>query len=147
MSPPLLIVYSLFNRSYILDLQAGNSFVEHLLNAGFDVYLLDFGIPDERDAGNTLDDYADEYLPAAVERVRQVAQEEQVNMLGYCFGGLKRADGGAVKDLNDFPHVDPDQWEEQREIIEEAFYFALEGLQRASGNAADKEYRTVRKAA
>jgi polyhydroxyalkanoate synthase len=87
-SPPLLIVYSLFNRSYILDLQPGNSFVEHPLNAGFDVYLLDFGIPDERDAGNTLDDYADEYLPAAVERVRQVAQVEQINMLGYCFGGV-----------------------------------------------------------
>ena len=47
-SPPLLIFYSLFNRSYILDLQAGNSFVEHLLNAGFDVYLLDFGIPGAR---------------------------------------------------------------------------------------------------
>jgi polyhydroxyalkanoate synthase subunit PhaC len=87
-SPPLLIVYSLFNRSYILDLQPGNSFVEHLLNAGFDVYLLDFGIPDERDAGNTLDDYADEYLPAAVERVREVSHDEQVNMLGYCFGGV-----------------------------------------------------------
>jgi polyhydroxyalkanoate synthase subunit PhaC len=87
-SPPLLIVYSLFNRSYILDLQPGNSFVEHLLNAGFDVYLLDFGIPDERDAGNTLDDYADDYLPAAVERVRQVSQDEQVNLLGYCFGGV-----------------------------------------------------------
>ncbi|MFL6084304.1 MAG: alpha/beta fold hydrolase [Mycobacterium sp.] len=87
-SPPLLIVYSLFNRSYILDLQPGNSFVEHLLNAGFDVYLLDFGIADERDAGNTLDDYADEYLPAAVDRVCQVSHEERVNMLGYCFGGV-----------------------------------------------------------
>ena len=86
-SPPLLIIYSLFNRSYILDLRPGNSFVEHLLNAGFDVYLLDSGIPDERDAANTLDDYADDYLPAAAERVRQVSQDEQVNMLGYCFGG------------------------------------------------------------
>src|SRR6476620_4578119 len=44
-SPPLLIVYSLFNRSYILDLLPGNSFVEHLLNAGFDVYLLDWASP------------------------------------------------------------------------------------------------------
>jgi poly[(R)-3-hydroxyalkanoate] polymerase subunit PhaC len=87
-SPPLLIVYSLFNRSYILDLQPANSFVEHLLNAGFDVYLLDFGIPDERDAGNSLDDYVDDYLPAAVERARQVSHDEQVNMLGYCFGGV-----------------------------------------------------------
>ena len=87
-SPPLLIVYSLFNRSYILDLQPGNSFVEHLLNAGFDVYMLDWGIPDERDARNTLDDYIDDYLPAAVERVGQVADDDQVNMLGYCFGGV-----------------------------------------------------------
>ena len=70
-----------------------------------------------------------------------------VEVDGYFFGGLKRADGGAVKDLNDFAHVDPDQWEDQREIIEEAFHFALEGLPWASGNAADKEYRTVRKAA
>ena len=87
-SPPLLIVYSLFNRSYILDLLPGNSFVEHLLKAGFDVYLLDWGIPDERDAGNTLDDYVDDYLPAAIERVRQIAHDDQVNMLGYCFGGV-----------------------------------------------------------
>jgi polyhydroxyalkanoate synthase len=87
-SPPLLIVYSLFNRSYILDLQPANSFVENLLNAGFDVYLLDWGIPDERDAENTLDDYVDDYLPAAVERVRQVAHDDQVNILGYCFGGV-----------------------------------------------------------
>ena len=87
-SPPLLIVYSLFNRSYILDLLPGNSFVEHLLKAGFDVYLLDWGIPDERDAGNTLDDYVDDYLPAAVERVCQIADDDQVNILGYCFGGV-----------------------------------------------------------
>ena len=87
-SPPLLIVYSLFNRSYILDLLPGNSFVEHLLKAGFDVYMLDWGIPDERDAGNTLDDYVDDYLPAAVERVCQIADDDQVNILGYCFGGV-----------------------------------------------------------
>jgi polyhydroxyalkanoate synthase len=87
-SPPLLIVYSLFNRSYILDLQPGNSFVEHLLNAGFDVYLLDWGVPDERDADNTLEDYTEHYLPLAVERVRRVSGTEHVNMLGYCFGGV-----------------------------------------------------------
>ena len=72
-SPPLLIVFSLFSRSYILDLQPGNSFVERLLSAGFDVYLLDWGVPDERDAANQLEDYVDDYLPAAVERVRHIA--------------------------------------------------------------------------
>jgi polyhydroxyalkanoate synthase len=40
-SPPLLIIYSLFNRSYILDLRPGNSFVERLLAAGFGAFRLD----------------------------------------------------------------------------------------------------------
>jgi len=87
-SPPLLIVYSLFNRSYILDLRPNNSVVERLRDAGFDVYLLDWGVPDERDAGNRLEDYVDDYLPLAVERVRRVSGTEQVNLLGYCFGGV-----------------------------------------------------------
>ena len=87
-SPPLLIVFSLFSRSYILDLQPGNSFVERLLSAGFDVYLLDWGVPDERDAANQLEDYVDDYLPAAVERVRHLAGTDEINLLGYCFGSV-----------------------------------------------------------
>ena len=35
-----------------------------------------------------------------------------VDVDGYSFTGLPRADAGAVKDLNDFAHVHPDQWEE-----------------------------------
>ena len=87
-SPPLLIVFSLFSRSYILDLLSGNSFVERLLAAGFDVYLLDWGVPDERDAANQLEDYVDDHLPAAVERVRHLTGAEEINLLGYCFGSV-----------------------------------------------------------
>ena len=58
-APPLLIVFSLVSRSYILDLTPGNSFVEHLRDDGFDVFLLDWGVPDERDADNGLEDYAE----------------------------------------------------------------------------------------
>src|ERR1700712_1472317 len=54
--PPLLIVFSLISRSYILDLNPGNSFIEQLVGAGFDVYMLDWGEPDERDANNRLED-------------------------------------------------------------------------------------------
>ena len=87
-SPPLLIVFSLVSRSYILDLAPGNSFVERLLAAGFDVYLLDWGVPDERDAANRLEDYVDEYLPAGIEQVRRLAGTDDVNLLGYCLGGV-----------------------------------------------------------
>ena len=67
--PPLLIIYSLFNKSCILDLRPGNSVIEQLVAAGFDVSMLDWGVPDERDAANQLEDYVDSYIPAAIDRV------------------------------------------------------------------------------
>ena len=68
---PLLIVTSLVSRSYILDLLPGSSAVEFLRDRGFDVFLLDWGIPDELDADNSLATYVDEYLPRAVSAVRR----------------------------------------------------------------------------
>lgn len=42
---------------------------------------------------------------------------------GYSFTGFIRSDGKPVNDLNDFALIDPDQWEEKRDLIEEAFAF------------------------
>ncbi|RFU19078.1 alpha/beta fold hydrolase [Geodermatophilus marinus] len=86
-SPPLLIVFSLVSRSYVLDLARGNSFVEQLLTAGFDVWMLDWGEPDARDAANTLEDYVDDYIPAGIDRVLEVTGADEVTLFGYCFGG------------------------------------------------------------
>jgi polyhydroxyalkanoate synthase subunit PhaC len=86
--PPLLFVHSLVSRSYVFDLEPGNSFVEHILGRGFDVYLLNWGEPDELEAANTLETYCDELLPAAVDAVREVASSDRVTVFGYCFGGL-----------------------------------------------------------
>jgi len=85
--PPLLIVFSMISRSYILDLTPGNSFIEQLLAAGFDVYMVDWGEPDERDAQNRLEDYVDDYIPAAVDRVLDISGCDEINLFGYCFGG------------------------------------------------------------
>jgi polyhydroxyalkanoate synthase len=85
---PVLIVMSLISRSYILDLYPGMSFVQALIDDGFDPYLLDWGVPDERDAGNGLSTYVDELLPTAVEQVLETSGAEQVNVIGYCYGGL-----------------------------------------------------------
>ena len=42
---PLLVVFALVNRPYILDLQPDRSFIKPLLEAGYDVYLIDWGYP------------------------------------------------------------------------------------------------------
>jgi polyhydroxyalkanoate synthase subunit PhaC len=87
-STPVLIVMSLISRSYILDLYPGASFVAALRDAGLDVYLLDWGVPDERDAGNGLSTYVDELLPQAIEAVLADSGQPEVNLIGYCYGGV-----------------------------------------------------------
>jgi polyhydroxyalkanoate synthase len=87
-SPPLLFVHSLVSRSYVFDLAPGNSFVEHLRDRGFDVFLIDWGAPDELEAANTLETYCDGYLPRIVEVVQEMSGSDEVNLFGYCFGGL-----------------------------------------------------------
>jgi polyhydroxyalkanoate synthase subunit PhaC len=86
-SPPLVFVHSLVSRSYILDLRPGSSAVEFFLGRGFDVFMLDWGVPDERDAENTLETYVDEYLPRAVAAVQQHTACDEVTLAGYCLGG------------------------------------------------------------
>lgn len=63
---PLLLVYALVLRPYILDLVPGRSLVEHLARAGFDVYLLDFGIPGDEDRYLSLESYVLGYLDEVV---------------------------------------------------------------------------------
>jgi polyhydroxyalkanoate synthase len=85
---PLVIVTSLVSRSYILDLLPGRSSVEFLRNAGFEVFMIDWGIPDELDAANTFETYVDEYLPRAIDAVIRETGAREITMVGYCLGGV-----------------------------------------------------------
>ena len=85
--PPVFIVHSLISRSYVLDLSLDNTFVGRLLEAGLDVFLIDWGVPDQRDADNSLETYLDYYLPQAVRTVLAEAGSDDLTVLGYCLGG------------------------------------------------------------
>ena len=65
---PLLLIFALMNKSSILDLRPGSSFVEYMLNKGYDLYLLDWGAPGPEDAHQDLGDYVLEYIPRAIGR-------------------------------------------------------------------------------
>ncbi len=84
---PVLLVPSLINRSHVWDLRPGDSFVEGLQANGYDVFMLDWGVPDEHDAHNSMAKYVDDYLPAAVAAVRKSSGESPI-ILGHCFGGV-----------------------------------------------------------
>ena len=56
-STPILIVYALINRPYVLDLIPGNSIIEYLTDQGYDVYMIDWGIPGPEDHEMTFEDY------------------------------------------------------------------------------------------
>jgi polyhydroxyalkanoate synthase len=65
---PLLMVYALINKPYVLDLTKGGSLIEYLVNNGFDVYLLDWGTPGYEDRNMKLDDFIIDYIPRAVKK-------------------------------------------------------------------------------
>lgn len=83
---PLLLIPSLINRWYVLDLRPGASLVEALVGAGIDVWCLDWGVPEAEDR------YLDweavlARLGRAVRRVRRETGAKQIAALGYCMGG------------------------------------------------------------
>jgi polyhydroxyalkanoate synthase subunit PhaC len=84
---PILICYALVNRPYILDLQADRSVVRQLLKRGFDVYLIDWGIPTAADRSLALADYIDGFLKNVAAYVCTLSGSRQLNLLGYCMGG------------------------------------------------------------
>jgi polyhydroxyalkanoate synthase len=83
---PLLLVYALINRPFIFDLAPGRSFIEYLLEEGFDVYLLDWGEPGTEDKNILFDDYVTEYLSRAVRKMLRFSRADEFTMLGYCIG-------------------------------------------------------------
>lgn len=85
---PLLVVYSLINRHYILDLLPKFSVINNLLNQGFDIYATSWGTPSSYDKGLTLEDYAEEYVENAVEKIKETTGSEKVSLFGYCWGGI-----------------------------------------------------------
>jgi polyhydroxyalkanoate synthase subunit PhaC len=85
---PLLIVYALVNRPYMMDLQEDRSLIRGLLSAGLDVYLIDWGYPDGADRFTTLADYIEEYLAGCVQRILQTQRLDALNLLGVCQGGV-----------------------------------------------------------
>ena len=84
---PILLVPPLMTTTDIFDLTSEHSLANTLLEAGFNVYLVDFGKPDRTDSELKLDDYVLNFLYRAVHMTKKHSGSDQVTLLGYCLGG------------------------------------------------------------
>jgi polyhydroxyalkanoate synthase len=94
---PLLLVFAIMNRPDILDLRPGHSFVEYMVRQGYDVYLLDWGIPGYEDKHLKFDDYTLEYMPRAIRKLKAVSGAREFSMLGWCIGAILATIYAAVR--------------------------------------------------
>jgi polyhydroxyalkanoate synthase len=85
---PLLVIPPLMVRPYVYDLRPEHSMLRLLRNEGFDVFFVDFGVPDEADEGVRLDDYVLDYVPRCVDAVLAASGAESLSLAGYCMGGI-----------------------------------------------------------
>ena len=106
---PVLIVYALVNRPYMLDLQEDRSIIRSLLRGGLDVYLVDWGYPDSADRYLTLDDYINGYIDRCVDVIRDRHGLDAINLMGVCQGGTFSLCYSALHpEENPEPHHDRD---------------------------------------
>lgn len=97
--PPVLLVPPLAAPSLCFDLRRGCSMVEHLLAAGTPTYLVDYGAIAFGDRSLGIEHWIDEVIPEAVAAVAVDRGGEEVQLVGWCLGGimslLVAADGGS----------------------------------------------------
>ena len=85
--PPVLFVPNLgISRPYIFDLLPGASFIEHMTQHGFDLYLLDWGVFGPNDRDLTLEACVTEILPHVARAVLTSSGAPELSVLGYCMG-------------------------------------------------------------
>lgn len=85
--PPVLFIPAPVSRYFILDLLPGRSFAGHVAQAGFDVYIADFGTPTSEDRFSDLAYYVDGLIRRCVRTVSSLRGEASINVIGYCLGG------------------------------------------------------------
>lgn len=84
--PVVLLVPSLINRWYVIDLHEEASLVKACVEAGLDTYCLDWGVPRDEDRYLNWNDVLAR-LGRAFRKVLRVTGEDKIGVLGYCMGG------------------------------------------------------------
>jgi polyhydroxyalkanoate synthase subunit PhaC len=89
--PPLVVVASLINRYYVMDLLPELSVFAQLNRRGFDIYVLDWKAPGALGPSLTFADYVDGVIPWAAREAAARHGGAAPSLVGYCMGGTMAA--------------------------------------------------------
>jgi polyhydroxyalkanoate synthase len=84
---PHLIVPPQINKFYVFDLSPGKSIVAHLLNSGFQVFMVSWRNPTADHCEWDLDTYV-EAVSEAIEATRAISGSHSINLHGACSGAM-----------------------------------------------------------
>ena len=85
---PLLLMPPWMNKFYVMDLRPGNSLVQWLVDQGHTVFVISWVNPGKELAHKSFEHYMLEGPLAALDAIEQATGEREVNVAGYCLGGI-----------------------------------------------------------
>ena len=85
---PLVLVPPLGVTTETFDLMPDRSLVKAMVEAGFRVYLVDWGKPERKDGHLGLFDYSHDMMGQALQAVREHSGSREISLFGWCMGGL-----------------------------------------------------------
>ena len=83
---PVLIVSPLLAKPYVLDLAPRLSLIDHLVDRGLELFLLDFGVPDRRDRQLRFENHLC-VIDLAMRELFAQTGVKRATLLGYCLAG------------------------------------------------------------
>ncbi len=84
---PMLYVAPLVNKYYMIDLQPKSSLIRWLVEQGHTVFVVSWVDPDESHRHCALEDYVGRGVIQAMDVVRDITGEPDVDLFGFCMGG------------------------------------------------------------
>lgn len=84
---PLIIFPPWINKFYIMDLKPANSLIKWIVDQGYTLFIVSWVNPDASYADVGIDDYVDDGYLAAINEVKKITKQDQVNAVGYCIAG------------------------------------------------------------
>jgi polyhydroxyalkanoate synthase len=88
---PIVLFPPWINKFYVLDLKPQNSFVKWVVDQGYTLFVVSWANPDETYADVDMSAYVEHGYLKAIDVVREITGQPEVNAIGYCIAGTTLA--------------------------------------------------------